>query len=337
MIERFKCSVSRPSYRGRLSLSVKHELEDVDGVGPATIEKLKAAGISTVEALAVAPTRLLVEIADLTEEKASTITRNARALLNIRFTTAKEVLSRRGNIGYLTTGSRSIDALLGRGLETQAITELIGEFGSGKTQLCHQLCVSVQLPPDRGGLDGRALFIDTEGTFRPERVMSIAKGLGLDPDTVLNNIIYARAYNSDHQMLLADEAVTIVPENNVRLLIVDSVITHFRSEYPGRESLAPRQQKLNRHIHQLLRMADIHNIAVVLTNQIQSSPDVFFGNPNKPAGGNILAHGSTYRIWLRKSKENRRIARIIDSPLHPESECVFAITQNGIIDIEETK
>jgi len=318
-------------------LAVKHELEDVEGVGPATIEKLKIAGILSVEALAVTPTRTLVEIADLTEEKASSITQNARSLLNIRFTTAKDVLSKRQNIGYITTGSKAIDSLLGKGIESQALTELIGEFGSGKTQLCHQLCVSVQLPLEKGGLGGRALFIDTEGTFRPERVMAIAQGLGLNPDEVLGNIIYARAFNSDHQILLADEAFSLVSQNNVRLVIVDSVITHFRSEYPGREALAPRQQKLNRHIHQLLRMSDIYNLAVILTNQIQSTPDTFFGNPNKPAGGNVLAHGSTYRIWLRKSKENRRVAKIIDSPLHPESECIFAITTNGIIDVDDTK
>lgn len=318
-------------------MAVKHELEDVEGVGPATIEKLKIAGVLSVEALAVTPTRTLVEIADLTEEKASSITRNARSLLNIRFTTAKDVLSKRQNIGYITTGSKAIDSLLGKGIESQALTELIGEFGSGKTQICHQLCVGVQLPLEKGGLGGRALFIDTEGTFRPERVIAIAQGLGLNPDEVLGNIIYARAFNSDHQMLLADEAFSLVSQNNVRLVIVDSVITHFRSEYPGREALAPRQQKLNRHIHQLLRMADIYNLAVILTNQIQSTPDTFFGNPNKPAGGNVLAHGSTYRIWLRKSKESRRVAKIIDSPLHPESECIFAITTNGIIDVDDVK
>ncbi len=316
-------------------MSVKHELEDIDGVGPATVEKLKAAGIMSVETLAVTPTRTLVEVADLTEEKASAITQSARALLNIKFTTAKDVLSKRSNIGSITTGSKSLDALLGKGFETQAITELIGEFGSGKTQLCHQTSVTVQLPRERGGLSGRALFIDTEGTFRPERVVAVAKNFGLDPDETLGNIIYARAYNSDHQLLLAEEASNIVPKNNVRLVIVDSVITHFRSEYPGREALAPRQQKLNRHLHQLLRMSDIYNVAVLVTNQIQSTPDTFFGNPNKPAGGNILAHGSTYRIWLRKSKESRRIARIIDSPMHAETECLFAVTTNGIIDADE--
>jgi len=317
-------------------LAVKYDLEDVEGIGPATAEKLREIGITTVEALAVTPVRTLVELAELSEEKAALITQKARELLNIKFTTAKDVLVRRREVGYLTTGCRALDSLLGRGLETQSITELIGEFGSGKTQICHQLCVTVQLPKESGGLEGRALFIDSEGTFRPERVIQIAKTFHLDPDDALGNIIYARAYNSDHQILLAEEAMKIVPEQNIKLIVVDSVISHFRSEYPGREALAMRQQKLNRHLHQLLRIADIYNIVIVVTNQIQAAPDVFFGNPNKPAGGNILAHGSTYRIWLRKSKENRRIARIIDSPMHPESECIFSITNTGICDVENT-
>jgi DNA repair protein RadA len=316
-------------------VTYKYKLEDVEGIGPATAEKLRAAGITTVEALAVTPVRTLVEIADISEDKAAEITQNARNLLSIRFTTAKEVLSRRSNIGYITTGSKALDSLLGKGIETQAITEVIGEFGSGKTQLCHQLSVTVQLPIEKGGLSGKALYIDTEGTFRPERIVSIAKGYSLDPEKTLENIIYARAYNSDHQILLAEEATNLIPNENIRLIVVDSVISHFRSEYPGREVLAMRQQKLNKHLHQLSTIADIFNVAVVVTNQIQSAPDVFFGNPNKPAGGNILAHGSTYRLWLRKSKENRRIARIIDSPMHPESECIFAITSKGITDVEE--
>ena len=315
-------------------MSMKYDLRDIEGIGPATLEKLKSAGITTVEALAVTPPRLLMELADITEDKAHKLTQRARELLGISFTTAREVLEKRNKIGYITSGCKALDSLLGKGFETQAITELIGEYGSGKTQICHQLCVTVQLPLEKGGLGAKALFIDTEGTFRPERIAQIAESFDLDPTEVLNNIIYARAYNSDHQMLLADEAARLVPENNIKLLVVDSVITHFRSEYPGREVLAVRQQKLNQHIHQLLRIADIYDVAVVVTNQIQSTPDVFFGNPNKPAGGNVLAHGSTYRIWLRKAKESRRIARIIDSPMHPEGEALFVITPAGIKDAE---
>jgi len=233
----------------------------------------------------------------------------------------------------ISTGCRSLDDMLGGGVETGAVTEFVGEFGTGKTQICHQLSVTVQLPADMGGLEAGAIYIDTEGTFRPERIIQIASYRGIEPKKALKNIIYARAYNSDHQILLIDEVRKIIPEKNIRLLILDSLVGHFRSEYPGREFLAVRQQKLNKHVHQLLEIADIFNIAVVVTNQVLSVPDTFFGNPLRPAGGNIVAHGCTYRVWLRKGKDNRRLARIFVSPSHPEVEVVFQITENGVEDV----
>ncbi|MHC1636613.1 MAG: DNA repair and recombination protein RadA, partial [Candidatus Nezhaarchaeales archaeon] len=208
-------------------------------------------------------------------------------------------------------------------------------YGVGKTQLCHQLCVTVQLPREKGGLNGAALYIDTEGTFRPERILQIAERFGLDGKQVLDNVIYARAYNSDHQILIVEEAADLIKENNIKLIVIDSLISHFRGEYLGRETLAVRQQRLNKHIHQLLRLADVYNLAVVVTNQVLANPEAFFGNPQKPAGGNILAHGSTYRIWLRKGKESKRIAKIFDSPKHPEVEAVFQVTDKGIMDVED--
>jgi len=308
-------------------------LKAIKGVGPATAQKLVEAGITTVEAVAITPVKTLAEILGCSEEKASQIAQAARELLGLSFMTAEEFYERRRRIGLISTGCKALDDLLGGGVETQAITEFVGEFGTGKTQLCHQLSVMVQLPKEKGGLDGRAIYIDTEGTFRPERIVQIAQYRGLDPKEALKNIIYARAYNSDHQVALVEEATKIIEEKNVKLLIIDSLISHFRAEYPGRETLAVRQQKINQHIHQLLRLADIYNIAVVVTNQVMAQPDVFFGNPTKPVGGNIVAHGCTYRIWLRKGKDNKRIAKIFDSPKHPESEAVFAITDEGIVDI----
>jgi DNA repair protein RadA len=190
----------------------------------------------------------------------------------------------------------------------------------------------VQLPEDKGGLNAKALYVDTENTFRPERIMQIAKYRGLDPQEALRNILYARAYNSDHQMMIIEESRKIIERENIGLIVIDSLVAHFRSEYPGRENLAERQQKLNHHIAQLLRIADIYNAAVVVTNQVVAQPDVFFGNPLKPAGGNVIAHGATYRIWLRKGKENVRIAKIFDSPYHPEREVTFRITEEGVVD-----
>ena len=310
------------------------ELEDLEGVGRVTAEKLRRAGYLTIRDIAYSSAHELAEVVG-SEDRAMNIIRSAQKLMGYGrlFITAKEYYEERKRIAYISTGVRALDDLLEGGVETRAITELIGEFGAGKTQLCHQLAVMVQLPREEGGLGARALYIDTEGTFRPERVISIARYRGLDPEEALENIVYARAYNSDHQMLLVDEAKRLVSEENVRIVLVDSLITHFRAEYPGRENLAARQQKLNKHIMQLARLAAIYDVAVVVTNQVLAAPDVFFGNPLKPAGGNIVAHGCTYRIWLRKGKEGKRIARIIDSPKHAEKEAVFMIADEGVVDV----
>ncbi|MDT7891755.1 MAG: DNA repair and recombination protein RadA [Thermoproteota archaeon] len=309
-------------------------LRDVEGIGPATEAKLKEAGYLTVESLAFASAKEIEEATGLSYEKALEITENARKLLGIGFITAEEYYKKRQDIGYITTGSKALDNLLGGGIETQAITELIGEFGTGKTQLCHQLAVNVQLPKDKGGLGANAVYIDTEGTFRPERIIQIANYMKLDPAETLKRIYYTRAYNSDHQILIVEELIEKMPKFNARLVIIDSIVSHFRSEYPGRENLVVRQQRLNKHIHDLHRIANLYNAAIVVTNQIVAAPDVFFGNPNRPVGGNIVAHGCTYRLMLRKGRENQRIVKIFDSPIHPESETVFLIHEGGIKDVE---
>jgi DNA repair protein RadA len=311
------------------------DITDIKGVGAATATKLKEAGFGTVEALAVTPIRELVEGSGIGEETALQMQQRAREMLGLDFMTAFELFEKRKDAKRITTGSKNLDKLLGGGVETQAITELCGEFGTGKSQISMQLCITSQQPFEQGGLGGKVLFLDTEGTFSPERINSVALARGLDPKKVLENIIYARCYNSDHQMLLVDKAFKVVEEEGVKLLIVDSLISHFRGEYVGRESLAERQQKLNRHIHKLLRLAEIYNLAVVVTNQIQSNPQAFFGDPNRPAGGNIVAHASTHRLYIRKGKDNTRIIRVIDSPYLPEDATRFAITGAGVEDVED--
>jgi len=311
-----------------------YELEDIEGVGRVTAEKLRNAGYYTVRDIAFASVKELAEAIG-SEDRARALIIKAQKLIfkGKTFMTAKEFWESRQGIRYISTGCKALDDLLGGGIETKAITEFIGEFGAGKTQLCHQLCVMVQLPYDKGGLNAKAVYIDTEGTFRPERIIQIAKYRGLNPDEALENIIYARAYSSDHQMILVDEVKKLVTSERVKLVVIDSLVAHFRSEYPGRENLAVRQQKLNRHVHQLIKLADVYNLAVVVTNQVLANPEAFFAAPMKPAGGHIVAHGCTYRIWLRKSKEGIRIARIIDSPKHPEIEATFRITEEGIVDV----
>jgi len=315
-------------------MSVKLDnIVELQGVGRRTLEKLKLAGF-TPELIAVTSARVIAKEADITEEQAYRIAEYIRSelLRGDAFITAKDYWEYRKKIKRISTGCSNLDKLLMGGVETRAITELIGEFGAGKTQICHQLAVTVQLPKDKGGLGGKAIYIDTEGTFRPERVVQIAKRFGLDPDTVLENIVYARAFNSDHQEVLVKKAFEIVKEEDVKLLVVDSLISHYRSEYPGRENLARRQQKLNSHISDLLKLSSVFNIAVVVTNQVIANPEVYFGSPLKPAGGNVVAHGCTYRIFIKKGREGKRIAKVIDSPCHPEVETVFFISEEGVVD-----
>ena len=310
-------------------------LEDLPSVGPATAKKLHELGFNTVESLATATAREL-EPAGIGEKRALEVIRKARSSMALSFIRVDELLKMRQNVLRLATGSKTVDELLAGGLETQTITEFYGEYGSGKSQVCHQLCVNVQLPPDRGGLGGGALYIDTENTFRTERIVQMAQHLGLDLEDVVKNIIFAEAYTSDHQMFLLDNADKVVKENNIRLIIVDSVTSHFRSEYLGREMLAERQQKINKHLHRLIRLARAFNAVAVVTNQVMAKPDVFFGNTVHPIGGHIVAHTSHTRVFLRKSARGPvRIARLVSSPYLPEGERVFKITEDGIVDVTE--
>ena len=309
------------------------EIAKLPGVGPATAEKLIEAGYLDTMDLAVESPHELVDAADIGLATASKIIQEARKLSKgDKFKTGKELLEKRSEVGHLTSGSKILDELLGGGMETQSIIELFGEFGSAKTQIAHQLCVTVQLPKDKGGLEGHAFFIDTENTFRPERIVQMAEAYELDPDKVLENIHVARAYNSSHQMLLVDKVKELSKEDPARLLVVDSLTAHFRAEYVGRGALADRQQKLNRHMHDLLKWSDVNNGVVCVTNQVSAKPDAFFGDPTRPIGGHIVGHTATFRIYLRKSKGPKRIARLIDSPHLPEGEAVFTISENGIRD-----
>lgn len=309
-------------------------IEDLPGIGGTTATKLKDAGYDTVEKMAYCMPSELVEVAGLGEGTAIKAINAAREAMEMGYETGSDVLERRKMIGKITTGSKELDNLIGGGVETQAITEAFGKFGSGKSQLAFQLCVTAQLPKEKGGLEGGVLFVDTENTFRPERIAQMAQGRGLDAEQLLKNIQVARSYNSDHQMLLIDKAEELIKKHNIRLIIVDSLTSAFRSDYVGRGELAERQQKLNKHLHALQKLADMHNLAVYVTNQVMDRPDVLFGDPTAPVGGNVLAHQSTYRLYLRRSKEDRRIAKLVDSPNMPDGECIFRVTPEGLADAE---
>ena len=304
-------------------------LEDLPGVGPATATKLKEIGFRTVEAVATAAIRELVS-AGIGETTAEKVISAARKSMAITFVRGDELVELRSNIRRLSTGCTSLDRLLGGGIETQSITEFYGEFGTGKSQICQQLCLTAQLPVEQGGLDGGALYIDTENTFRPERIMQIAPRFNLDPDEVLKKIIFAEAYTSHHQVVLLENSDEVIKENDIRLIIVDSVTSHFRSEYLGREMLAPRQQELNKHLHKLIRLSRSFNTAVVVTNQVMAQPDAFFAKMVKPVGGHVMGHTSHTRVFLRKGRNNLRIAKLVVSPFLPEGETPLRITERGV-------
>ncbi|MCW4005647.1 MAG: DNA repair and recombination protein RadA [Candidatus Bathyarchaeota archaeon] len=310
-------------------------IEDIPGVGPATSKKLSDLGYHTVESLAMATIRELGPVG-VSEKKAFQIIEAARSAMGINFIRADELYKMRKKVLRLTSGSKAIDRMIAGGLETQTITEFYGEYGSGKSQFCHQLCVNVQLPPERGGLGGGALYIDTENTFRLERIIQMSEHLDLDPEEAVKKIIYAEAFTSDHQMFLLENADQIIKDNNIKLIVIDSLTSHFRSEYVGREMLASRQQKLNKHMHKLTSLSRAFNAVAVVTNQVMAKPDVFFGDAIHPIGGHIVGHTSQTRIYLRKASHGPiRIARLVSSPYLPEGEEILKVTENGIEDVTE--
>lgn len=310
-------------------------ISDLPGVGPSTAEKLAAAGIDTLLAVAVSTIGVLSDEAGVSESVARKMIQASRDMMDMGFETADSILEKRQSINKIKIGSESFDEVMGGGFETGAITECYGEFGSGKTQVGHQLAVNIQIPEERGGIGSKVIYIDTENTFRPERILQMAEKAELDPNTTLKNIKIARAYNSDHQMLLAEKAEDLLKTGEYKLLIVDSLTAHFRAEFIGRGTLSERQQKLNKHMHTLLKLADMYNCCVLVTNQVMAKPNVMFGDPTQAIGGHVVGHSSTFRIYLRKGKKGSRVAKLVDSPNLPENECMFYINTSGLSDKEE--
>ena len=311
-------------------------LTDLPGIGPAVATKLESAGVYDMMSLAVMGPTELGDAAGVSPAVARKAIQAARDLLDLGFQDGIEYAKKRSNIFYITTGSKNMNELLGgRGIESKAVTEAFGAFGSSKTQLGLTLAINTQLPLEQGGIDGKSVFIDTEGTFRPARIKQISEGLGLDPENVLKNIFVARALNSDHQILLLEKISEMIKNGEpIKLIIVDSLTTHFRAEFAGRGQLADRQQKLNKYLHNLMRLAEQHNLAIYVTNQVMANPAQMFGDPTTPIGGNILGHFSTYRMYLRRGKKGSRVGKLIDSPNLPDNECIFFVTDKGIVDEE---
>jgi len=315
---------------------VKEEakITDIPGIGPGIATKLEAAGIYDLMGIAVMGPSDLSELAGVGTAVARKAIQAARGMMNLGFQDGVEFDRNRKDVMYITTGSQNLNSLLGgKGIESKSITEAYGAFGSGKTQLGLTLAVSVQLPKEQGGANGKAVYVDTEGTFRPDRVRQIAEHMGANPEKVLKNILVARAFNSDHQILLLDKITEIIKNGEpIKLVVIDSLTAHFRAEFSGRGQLADRQQRLNRYLHQLMKLSEQHNLAIYVTNQVMSNPAMMFGDPTTPIGGNIVGHASTYRMYFRRGKQGSRVAKLIDSPNLPDNEAQFFITEAGVKD-----
>jgi len=312
------------------------ELTDLPGIGPAALSKLESAGIFDMMGLAVMSSASLSDAAGVSPAVARKAIQAARNMLELGFSDGMEFAKKRLNVLHITTGSKSLDDLLGgKGVESKAITEAFGAYGSGKTQLGLSLAVNVQLPADQGGAGGKAVYIDTEGTFRPQRISQIAEGIGANPEMVLKNILIARAFNSDHQILLLEKIGEMIKSGEpIKLIVIDSLTAHFRAEFAGRGQLADRQQKLNRYMHELMKIAETYNLVVYVTNQVMANPAQLFGDPTNAIGGNIVGHASTYRLYLRRAKQGSRVAKLIDSPNLPDGEAIYFVTNQGIKDKE---
>lgn len=314
------------------------ELKSV-GISASDVSKLSESGYNTVQSLVFAPRKELLLIKGFSDAKVDKLIKEAAKLVPMGFTTATEYHSKRKEVVYITTGSTELDKLLNGGIESGTITEVFGEFRTGKSQLCHTVAVTCQLPKENGGGNGKCMYIDTEGTFRTERLIPIAERLGLDPNEVLDNISYARAFNSDHQNNLLIHASAMMSETKYAVLIVDSATSLYRTDYNGRGELSARQISLARFLRSLTNLAETYGIAVIITNQVVANVDgavaVFGGDVKKPIGGHIIAHASNTRLYFRKGRGETRICKIYDSPLLPESEASFSITEGGIADIDE--
>ena len=311
---------------------IKKEISvsDLPGVGPATASKLEEVGFTNLISIAVASPGELVDATGVGEIVARKMIQAARSALQMGFESGIDLLAKRAMVEKISSGSQALDSLLGGGFESGCIVEAFGEFGSGKTQIAHSLAVTCQ----KKDPEAVAVFIDTENTFRPERIQQIAEGIGMDTEKVLRNIKVARAYNSDHQMLLAEKIEDLIKNQGlkVKLVVVDSLTAHFRAEFIGRGTLADRQQRINKHMHTLLKLADTYNLCVYVTNQVMARPDIFFGDPTQAIGGHIVAHTSTFRIYLRKGKKGSRVAKLVDSPNLPEGEANFYLDTIGLKD-----
>ena len=350
-------------------------LVDVEGIGNIRLKKLNLAGIERAEDLIVRGPMELHQLTGLDFDACADMIEKARESLQKKDIIGKTSLSgrelldhRAKKIQYLTTGAKNFDEIMGGGMETGVMTEVYGEFGSGKTQIAMTCAVNVFLPTKDGGFsdDGklaRVVYIDTENSFRPDRMLQIIYERGMvktkeqtpaqlkantpkeplneeEQEKALRFLDRVKIYKPDNagQQVMVGEALgrELRDENAdpIRLIIIDSITSAFRMDFSGRGELGERQQLIKKHIKHVSRIAEIYNVAVLLTNQVMVSPSVMFGDPVKPIGGTTLGHTSTHRVYLRKSGKDKIVAKLVDSPNNAQNEAVLSLTRAGVVNGE---
>lgn len=318
------------------------ELTKIKGFGKAKAEELKKKGIEYLEDILVIPPPQYAEIIGADNETAGDHFKKAKEAYDkenktIDFKTGSQCKSVDDNIERITTGTIALDKLFMGGIECGATSEIYGEFGSGKTQFCHTMACRVQLPKEKGGLEGKVIWVNTEGTFESTRIEAISESLGLDKDKTLDNILVADALNSveQHEIMLKVSRM-LINDKSIKLIIVDSATGLFKQDFSGRAMLSERQKYLDRFLTLCTNITKVHKVAIIWTNQVYISPTVFYGDPTIAVGGTVVSHKSTYRVYFSKSGKFR-IAKMVDSPKSGQIEVMFGLSKSGIVDMDIAK
>ncbi len=335
--------------------AVDMEISALPGIGDIRSKKLRDAGIFTIIDLSISHPVEVVDLTGVDMEVATNLIDKAKQILIENGVIAKSTMTgrelyeyRSRRIDRVLTGSSHLDELLGGGVETESITEFYGIYGSGKTQVCHTAATLIQRPVAEGGLNGTVIWIDTENTFRPERIIDVAMNkLGKTKEEAikfLDNITVLRAFNSAHQIQLIDNLSHYMTEDlqdktaedpKPRLLIIDSLTALFRTEFLGRGTLQNRQSKIGAMMKKITRVIETWKLACIITNQVMNDPaSPSFMDSVKPVGGNLVGHLSTYRLYIKRAGK-KRIVRFVDSPAHAESEVLIDIDVGGIKNAEK--
>ena len=309
-----------------------NDLTQLPAVGKGTAEKMVEGGVVSIMSVAVSTPGQLKDAAGVTEAGARKMINAARDMCELGFELGTDVEEKDINIGIIPTHCEVIDKLLHGGLELGTSMEVFGEYASGKTNLSHLFAVSTI----KNFPDSYVVWIDTENTFSAKRIRGFCKGLEVDPEHVIDHIKVGKAVSSDHQILLTEtiEKEIVDGKIDVKLIIIDSLMNHFRAEYLGRGTLANRQQTINGYLHKVATLVANYGMAVYMTNQVQFDPGQAFGNPEKAVGGAIVGHFATVRVWIVKAAKGTRRMKLVDSPDLPEGEADFKITENCLESIE---